>query len=740
MTTPRKQKRDALTPARADADPPSGLVRARAISRSRRWAFRLTAATLIPLFLLLVLEGALRLAGVGYPSEFFLRDTIRGRAVWIANPKFGWRFFPRRMARTPDETPIPATREPGVRRVFVLGESAAYGDPTPDFGLPRMLDVLLREGAGGTRFEVINTAMTSINSNVIVAIAHDCAKLSAPGDVWVLYIGNNEVTGPFGAGTVLGPQAPPRPFIRANLWLKTTRLGQGLDRLQQRLRERSAQPQNWGGMEMFLENHVRADDPSMQRVYAHYRKNLETIVRLGARAGVQIILCTVAVNLRDCAPFASAHRRDLSEKEQAQWTRLFTAGNAAEQGGDTRAAADLYRQAVRLDDSYAELLFCLARCEWANGDYPEAARHFAEARDADTLRFRTDSRINQITREVGEQHRAAGVRLLDAEAALAARSPHGVPGNEFFYEHIHFRFEGNYWLSVAVAEQILPARGASAGLPGHGWLSLEQCAERLGISEWALLRTAETVRRRVERPPFTAQCDHAYQYEQLQKEIADLAAACTPAALAEAAALHRQLLAHAPDDWVLHRNLGRLLLRTGDPLGSVRELQQVVELVPHNADAWCDLGGRWILLKRFPEAVEAYRQGLLRNPYDALAHLQLGEALEALDRSAEALEQYREAVRLQPDYTEARTSVGLALARRGDDAKAMVQFSEVVRRQPDDAQAHLNLGVSLAKQHRFAEAVPHFETVLRLKPNDENAKKYLSLARARLEQERRQPE
>lgn len=737
MKSHKKQKKDAPMPAPSGTDKSADAALSGTISRRRRWCFRLAAATLIPLALVVGLELALRLAGVGYPGQFFLRDTVGGRPVWIANQKYGWRFFPRRMARTPEVTTIPIDREPGVRRVFILGESAAYGDPTPDFGLPRVLDVLLREEPSLGRFEVINAAMTAINSHVIVTIARDCARLSAPGDVWVLYIGNNEVTGPFGAGTVFGPQAPPLPFIRANIWFKATRLGQCLDALQQHVRERSARQQNWGGMEMFLENPVRADDPQMTRVYSHYQKNLEQMVRLGTRAGVKLVLCTVAVNLKDCGPFASSHRRDLTEAQQDEWTKLFSAGKASEQAGDTKAAADLYRQALGLDDRHAELLFRLGRCEWAQEDYTEAAHHFAQARDADTLRFRTDRPTNQITRQVAAKYRTAGVCLFDAEAALAAQSPHGVPGRALFYEHIHLTFAGNYLLSCGVAEQVVRSQAplASAQPTAAGWLSLEDCAQRLGLSDWSLLRTAEVLRSRFAMAPFTSQCDHGLHEEQIEKDIARWTAACTPAALTEAAALHQRLLVRVPNDWVLHRNRGRLLQQTGDLPGSLDELQRVVGLVPHDAEAWRDLGGCLVFLKRFPDAVDAYRQALQRNPYDAMGHLLLADALAALDRSAEALEHYAEAVHLQPELSEARACFGLALARLGKDAEAMVQFSAVVRLHPDDAEAHLNLGVSLAKLQRFAEAVQHFETVLRLRPNDERAQKFLSLARAKLGQE-----
>ena len=53
-----------------------------------------------------------------------------------------------------------------------------------------------------THFEIVNLGITAINSHVILPIARDCAK--ADGDLWIIYMGNNEMVGPFGAATVFG--------------------------------------------------------------------------------------------------------------------------------------------------------------------------------------------------------------------------------------------------------------------------------------------------------------------------------------------------------------------------------------------------------------------------------------------------------------------------------------------------------------------------------------------------------
>ena len=77
--------------------------------------------------------------------------------------------------------------------------------------------------------EFVNAAMTGINSHVIREIARDCAPHD--GDFWLVYASNNEVIGPFGAGTIFGRRAPDLIAVRTTLALKATRVGQLLGQL-----------------------------------------------------------------------------------------------------------------------------------------------------------------------------------------------------------------------------------------------------------------------------------------------------------------------------------------------------------------------------------------------------------------------------------------------------------------------------------------------------------------------------
>nr|MDA8171147.1 tetratricopeptide repeat protein [Nitrospiraceae bacterium] len=417
----------------------------------RLWVFRLSGIILIPALVLVLAEAGLRVAGYGYPSGFLLKCVAAGRSAFAENNRFTWTFFPRRIARTPVSFSFPAVKPPQTYRIFVLGESAAQGDPEPSYGFSRILGVMLEERYPGVNFEIVNTAVTAINSHVVLRIARDVAPRD--GDLFIAYMGNNEVVGPYGPGTVFSPISSRLSLIRAGIALKSTRVGQLLGWLARRAEGGSA-PKKWLGMEMFLGKQVRAEDPRMSKVYEYFRRNLKDIIRVAGRHGIKVIVSTVGTNLRDCAPFASMHRAGLDAAQKREWDALYHEGVGRQGAGDISGALKSYRAAARIDPQYAALDYRMGQCYEAAGDYALAKRSYVEARDYDTLRFRADSRINAIIRQVaGRSTRgpasgpASGLYLVDAARFFEEASPGGIPGDNIFYEHVHMNFHGNYLLA-----------------------------------------------------------------------------------------------------------------------------------------------------------------------------------------------------------------------------------------------------------------------------------------------------
>ncbi len=589
-----------------------------------------------PLLLLLCLEIGLRLAGVGHPMSFFLPMKINGRDCLIDNDRFGWRFFGPDMAREPFPSVMPKIKPPDTIRVFVFGESAAFGDPQPEFGLSRVLEALLEGRFPGKHFEVVNTAMTAINSHVILPIARDCAGQN--GDFWVIYMGNNEVVGPYGSGTVFGAQAAKLAMVRAGVAFKATRIGQALGSLVRHLQKRPPNQSEWGGMVMFMHNHVPQEDPRMATVYDNFEHNLKDIIDTGLRGGAKVVVSTVARNLKDCGPFASDHRPGLSAEELSRWDGLYQVGIQAQEAGRPVEAINSFQQAAKLDDSYAEIHFRCGQCVLALGQDAEASRQFVLACDQDTLRFRADSRINEIIRRGASNRDREGVHLVDAEAAMAAQSPHGLVGEEFLYEHVHLNFEGNYLVARALAEQI----GHDLLGSEHAWPTADDCARRLGWNDSTRRAGEMDILSRLNDPPFKEQANNRQQYQRLLQRVERLQTANLSDSLREEKARTKAAADAAPDDWILQESLANLQQQTGDSAGAIESLQHVVHLLPHNADAWQSLGLGLDAAKREDEAISAFQKATALRPESVVSMNSEAEVYAREGHAEEAAREFQE--------------------------------------------------------------------------------------------------
>lgn len=715
----------------------------------RLWVFRFLAIFVVPLVLVGCLESALRLTGYGFSTAFFKPLKIAGQDCLVDNDDFGLRFFPPALARIPAPVVMKAAKPAATIRIFLLGESAALGDPRPQFGAGRYLEALLRERIPGQDFEMVNVAMTAINSHVILPLARECA--GHQGDFWVIYMGNNEMVGPFGAATVFGFKAPPLWLVRASVALQRARFGQLLVGLGRKFQSRSRT--SWHGMEMFTENKVPPGDPRRQVIYHSFVRNLDQILQSGLRSGVKVLLSTVAVNLKDCPPFASGAANLLSDADRKRHEELIARGVAAEAGGKWAEAKQFYEQAIALSPDSAELQYRLGRCCVQAGDAAAARQPFQLAVDRDWLPFRADSHINDVIREAGRRFAGPSLVLCDAAAALSHDSPTGIPGQELFYEHVHLNFDGNYRLALAWAENIqklLPP--AVAGRAVSGWASQDVCERRLGLTDWNRASVFEEVGRRLRQPPFSGQLENAARLETVHAQAQVLRHRMTSAPTEPARGVYQEALRRTPADHQLHENYAEFLEALHETKATAAEWRRVCELIPHYYLPFLNLGQVLKDQGQLAEATEALQRAAVLARRSAEVRLEIGtvygrqgqwakalaefeaarrlgsenprlllytaETLWKLGRSAESLEDLRAAIRLQPDLWEAHYRLGDELASTGDMAGAAAELEQVVRLNPGHIKAHLNLGVALFKLGRFQQAAMSFDQTLRLDPSN----------------------
>jgi tetratricopeptide (TPR) repeat protein len=577
-----------------------------------------------------------------------------------------------------------------------------------------MLQAMLELTFPSNRFEVINVAMTAINSHAIREIAKDCAPLE--GDVWIVYMGNNEVVGPFGGGTVFGRQAPSRAFIRTVLWLKQFRLVQWLGSL------RSGGPAQWEGMEMFLKQQVPRNDPRLTKVYLHFRENLRDIVRIGSGAGAKVLVGTVAVNLKDCPPFASQHSVSLNDTQRAEFTRLMREGSDLANRSEFASAQAAFSNAQFLvntagGDHFAEIYFHLARCELALGKQDEARHHFNAAREYDTLRFRADDQIELAIRETVASPAKSMSHFVDVANPMRMASSNFICGADLFYEHVHPTFEGNYQLARTFFDDVvraLPPSVAPNGVPQVP--TSQQCARRLAWTDWDRLQVYEEVRKRLQQPPFTAQFGHEQRDREWRERIDDLAASLTPARFQEITALYQETLRAAPRDWVLRENFARLLEGTGDVASAIEQWREVARLLPHDVQAQYHLGNLLDTMGRSDAALVYLHAALRRNPSSAEARNALALALGNLGRTAEAEREFETLLRLKPKFTEARVNLGQLFAKQGKVDAAIAQYQLALRHDTNSAAAHVNLGRLLSQRGDKAGALTQYQSALRINP------------------------
>jgi tetratricopeptide (TPR) repeat protein len=714
----------------------------------KKWGMR-SALVALPLVFLLVVELVLRLAGIGYPTRFLLGRSKGSTRSLVQNNQFGWRFFGAQMARVPAPISLVDPKPPGAIRIVVFGESAAFGDPQPRYGLPRMLEALLELRYPGIRFEVVNAAMTGINSHVVVRIARDC--VAAGADVWVVYMGNNEVVGPFGAGTVFGRQVPPLPVIRAGLALKATRIGQEFDAFRRKFQKPAADKSEWGGMTMFVNNRVAYGDPRMESVYRNFQQNLADIIRAGHRSGAGVVLSTVAVNLKDCAPFASMHRANLSVTETKQWERLRQAGADAQETGNWAEAEKQFKAATGIDDRVADLHFRLGQSELAIGRLTDAENEFAAARDLDTLRFRCDGHLNDLIRQARTNQATPGVLLADAEYAAAAASPNGVPGAELFYEHVHLTFAGNYVVARAIAEQVEKLLRSKLPQAGGEWPKPVDCARRLAWTRRAQQLAMTEIQGRLTDPPFTLQSNHAAQEQRLAETASGLPAVDAPNTLREAQQACEAALASWPKDALLYHQLAELKQAGGDHAGAASAARQSLELLPTNKECWLLLGlalakeqkyeeaaaafgrvfeldpedvwGRqnlaicWQKLGRRDEAIREFKQALEIKPRFGLAWLGLGQVYEEQGRKTDAEECYRLALLNRIHRADELTTLARFCQSRGWFDAAVTNYIDAISLNPSDFRLRLEMGQALSALGRHGQAAQAFGEATRLAPD-----------------------
>jgi tetratricopeptide (TPR) repeat protein len=368
------------------------------------------------------LELVVFLTGRFEPVRVVERVRHEGREYWSPVPEFGSFALRREAAPQPKHFWVPVERTPGTLRVVVVGESAAAGFPGHEFNMARMLDAAWRERFPDRPIEAVNLTMVGVSSHLLRGFVREGMALEP--DALVLYMGHNEVVGPYGPAGRLAGFYPRGWMARASLAVRNTRTGRFLEWVTRP--KETAKQTVWSGLNEFQGARVAADDAVLKAMTAQTKENVRAMVEMARKAGCKVLVCVPAVNLTDWPPLASA------------------------EGGVETSAEAVYARGKDLQ---------------ATGRMEEAWEFYRKACDLDEIRLRADSRVRGVQREVVAAMASKDVMLVDADIWLHEENRGSLTDRDFFLEHVHLTFEGR----VAVAELMVDGLAELLGVGASDW-------------------------------------------------------------------------------------------------------------------------------------------------------------------------------------------------------------------------------------------------------------------------------
>ncbi|MCX8108711.1 MAG: tetratricopeptide repeat protein, partial [Verrucomicrobiae bacterium] len=450
---------------------------------------------------------------------------------------------------------------------------------------------------------------------------------------------------------------------------------------------------------------------------------------------------------------------DCSASDSQRVEDLIRSAITNETVGNIEGAIDALNRARQLDPLFAETQFRLGRCLLRGGAVSQAREAFRNARDYDALPFRADSEINNVIRQIALKHAGRRVALADVEAKMREHSRDGIPGNDLFFEHVHFSFRGNYLVARTLAEMV-DQHAPPAAPRKNAWATQEECDRLLALTDWNRIGVIENVLRRIQAPPFVGQVNHDDQVEYCRSQLRAVRSRLGSQDPGLARELYKQALVRRPRDHYLYENFAEFLEATGDIQGAIvqwesicglvpnyfvphvhagrllaREqkwtaaeahLRKALELEPRSSEGHLELAKVLAGRNQIEAALAEFNEAMRWGPGNAMVYFHLADVLAKIGRRAEAIEALTKAVQLQPSFWEARYLLGVELAMNNRLAEAQHQFEQTIRWRPNHVLAHLNLGVAYALQGRLEAARLEFEETLRLDPQNQKAKEHLA--------------
>jgi tetratricopeptide (TPR) repeat protein len=375
---------------------------------------------LVPFFLLGIVEVGLRIFHYGEVIPLFMSIPDESSKYYGINLNIAKRYFTKLSdIPTPRKDLFLKEKPNNGYRIFVLGESTAAGFPYGNnITFPRILNRRLSDAFPNKYIEVVNTALTAINTYTQLDLMDEI--LEQKPDAILIYTGHNEYYGALGVGS-MESVGKYRWIVKASLALQKMRLFQLLRN-------------TLAGLGLYMSGNISNEsesDPSstlMERIVKkkiipfssgdysagvyQFRENLAEIIRRAQGAGVKVLVSELVSNIHDIEPFESVEDRT-------------------------------YPSAKKV---YAD-----AREYEKQGKFDDAKKAYSEAKDLDALRFRAPEEFNTIIHSIAKVYH---IPVIPMKAYFESHSRNGMIGAELMYEHVHPNLDGYFIMANAFFESM----------------------------------------------------------------------------------------------------------------------------------------------------------------------------------------------------------------------------------------------------------------------------------------------
>lgn len=184
----------------------------------------------------------------------------------------------------------------------------------------------------------------------------------------------------------------------------------------------------------------------------------------------------------------------------------------------------------------------------------------------------------------------------------------------------------------------------------------------------------------------------------------------------EALALWQSVQAVEPSSVDVCIEIALTRIRMGDADSAKSDLIRAAHLGPADDNTWRRIASGFVLIRDFPDAVDAYTAALDCNPQEPRNYTAFASLCSHLGEYAVARELAQSATQLAPDLLWAWVELGNAQMKEGDRAGAAESFRQAIRIAPADPVGYCNLAITQMEGMDLESARVTLDQALTLDP------------------------